>query len=125
VTNPLSRLMQSSLALLLGACATSAPLPLTAEIQFGPAQLPPQGFHERCLALTPAMRLEYEFSADPPLLFVIEYRQSDMALQPLRKEATRGEAGWFRPDARRDYCLRWENETIYPALLRYRLAPQR
>lgn len=111
------------LALVLGACATPAP-PLGQALAFGPVELPPQGFHQRCLRLTPEKRVAYEFTADPPLAFVVEYRQGDMALQPLRRDPAGGDAGWFQPEASREYCLRWENETAYPALLRYQLAPR-
>ncbi|MBI3150265.1 MAG: hypothetical protein HYZ17_17305 [Betaproteobacteria bacterium] len=111
------------LALLAGGCA--APVPrVPANLQFGPTELPPQGFHQRCLALRATERLNYQFTADPPLALVIEYRSGNMALQPVHLPPSAAEAGRFLPDASRDYCLRWENPSNFPALLRYRLDPR-
>ncbi len=109
---------------LLAACAGPAPR-LAATLTFGPVELAAQGYHQRCLTLDPGARLGYDFSANPPLHFVVEYRQGEAAYQPLRIELAAAEAGWFLPVAGREYCLRWENHSGYPALLRYRLQPGR
>lgn len=110
-------------AAVLGACATPAPQLIQA-IEFGPTEVPPQGFHQRCQTLLATARLDFEFTADAPLTMVVEYRERDMALQPLRLDGRRFEAGRFLPEATREYCLRWENPGPERAFLRYRLAPK-
>lgn len=107
----------------LAACV--APVPrLTEPIAFGPTEVPPLGFHQRCQTLAATARLDFEFQAEPALVMVVEYREGDMALQPLRLEARSAEAGRFLPEATREYCLRWENPGAEPAQLRYRLSPK-
>lgn len=111
------------LLMALGAC-TSPATRITQALRYGPTELPPQGFHQRCHMLLATQRLNFEFQAEPALAFVIEYRQGDMALQPLRFDPSLGETGRFLPETDREYCLRWENLGPTPAQLRYQLSTQ-
>lgn len=112
----------TALVLALTGCAAPAPK-LDATIALGPIELPVQGFHQRCITLAATDRLDYDYLADPPLTFVIEYRTGQTAVQFLRRENSPGDLGRFNPVETHEYCLRWENTSAFPALLRYRIAP--
>jgi hypothetical protein len=94
--------------------------PADAKAEPKPAVIKPGKFHEKCMAVTAAQKLEYQFTASKPVNFNIHFHVGDAVYYPVKRDKTMGEADRFQPTkAKEDYCLMWENKTSEEVELKY------
>lgn len=85
-----------------------------------PTIIKPGKFAEKCMAVTAAQKLEYQFTASKPVNFNIHFHVGDAVYYPVKREKTTAEADRFQPTkAKEDYCLMWENKTSEDVELKY------
>jgi hypothetical protein len=111
-----------SVALIMTACAEQ-PLgpgtPKTAKLD-----LAPYTTQESCADLVPGDRLDYRFESNEPVKFNISYRDSNMIVEPLVRDAVMVDSGIFAVLIGSRYCLTWE-ATATGALVDYHAAVRR
>lgn len=101
----------AALSLTLSAWAQAEPKPLI---------IKPGKFAEKCLTVTAAQKLEYQFTASKPVNFNIHFHVGETVYYPVKRNKTTGEADRFQPTkAKEDYCLMWENKTSADVELTY------
>lgn len=77
-----------------------------------PTVIKPGKIHEKCMAVTSAQKLEYQFTASKPVNFNIHFHVGDAVYYPVKRDKTTSAADRFQPTkAKEDYCLMWENKT--------------
>lgn len=85
-----------------------------------PTVIKPGKFHEKCMAVTAAQKLEYQFTSSKPVNFNIHFHVGDAVYYPVKRDKTTREADRFQPTkAKEDYCLMWENKTSEDVELSY------
>lgn len=106
---------------LLGcAAAALAQKPADAKAEPKPEMIKPGKIYEKCMAVTAAQKLEYEFTTSKPVNFNIHFHVGDAVYYPVKRDKTTREADRFQPTkAKEDYCLMWENKTSEEVELKY------
>lgn len=85
-----------------------------------PTVIKPGKMYEKCMAVTAAQKLEYQFTTSKPVNFNIHFHVGDAVYYPVKRDKTTGEADRFQPTkAKEDYCLMWENKTSEDVELKY------
>lgn len=76
--------------------------------------------HEKCMTLSSAQKLEYQFTTSKPVDFNIHYHRGETVYYPVKRNKTTAEADRFTPGTgRSDYCLMWENKSSADIELNY------
>ena len=109
----------SAIALFVAACAEQTLAP--GEPKAAKLDLAPYAMHEDCADLVPGDRLDYRFESNAPVTFRIAYRDSNMIVQPINRDAVETDSGVFAPLIKARYCLSWE-ATASGALVDYHAA---
>ncbi len=77
-----------------------------------PVVIKPGKIHEKCMSVTSAQKLEYQFATTKPVDFNIHYHVGESIYYPVKRAKTTGEADRFQPTkGKEDYCLMWENKS--------------
>ncbi|MBL8516169.1 MAG: hypothetical protein JNM76_04275 [Betaproteobacteria bacterium] len=98
--------------LLCAALPVLAQKPADAKAEAKPTVIKAGKMFEKCLAVTSAQKLEYQFTTTKPVNFNIHFHVGDSVYYPVKRNKTTGEADRFQPTkAKEDYCLMWENKT--------------
>lgn len=107
-----------ALGLLLAAATSAwAQKPADTRVDGKPAEpksivIKPGKIHEKCMPVTSAQKLEYQFTTSKPVDFNIHYHVGESVYYPVKRVKTTAEADRFQPTkGKEDYCLMWENKS--------------
>lgn len=76
-----------------------------------PVIIKPGKIFEKCLALTPPQKIEYNFESVAKLNFNLHYHKGEQVYYPVKLDRTNAESGAYEAKAKETYCLMWENKT--------------
>ena len=62
---------------------------------------------EICMKLEPREAVQWRFAADAPVDFNLHWHEGKAVHMPVRRDATREDAGRFAAPHAEDYCLMW------------------
>jgi hypothetical protein len=96
-----------SLVLAAAACATVAER-LDAPRAAAGIAIAPYALYEDCFVLDEGNRVEFQFSARPPVAFNVHYREGNAMIMPVELKSTVEESGDFVAEKDQTYCMSWE-----------------
>jgi len=77
-----------------------------------PTLVKPGKMVEKCVTLSSAQKLEYQFTTSKPVDFNIHYHKGETVYYPVKRNKTTAEADVYTPGpGRSEYCLMWENKS--------------
>jgi len=77
-----------------------------------PTMIKPGKMVEKCMTLSSAQKLEYQFTTSKPVDFNIHYHRGETVYYPVKRNKTNAEADIYTPGpGRSEYCMMWENKT--------------
>lgn len=77
-----------------------------------PTLIKPGKMVEKCMTLSSAQKLEYQFTTSKPVDFNIHYHKGESVYYPVKRNKTAAEADVYTPGpGRSEYCMMWENKS--------------